>query len=124
MRLATRRVSAAYDDALAPLDINIAQYFLLRVVGEHQPISLTELGQLAELDRSTIGRNVRVLKRMGLVETGRGDADGREALVMQTPAGRELMVEATRLWRDCKDRIESRLGEDRVAAVTSILELA
>jgi DNA-binding MarR family transcriptional regulator len=70
LRTATRKVGAVYDNALAPLGINIAQYSLLRLVEHCQPVSFTELGRIAELDRSTVGRNVRVLERMGCSRRG------------------------------------------------------
>jgi hypothetical protein len=41
-----------------PLGINIAQYSLLRMIQRRQAVSLTELGGIAELDRSTVGRNM------------------------------------------------------------------
>src|SRR6478735_8808652 len=86
LRAAARRIAAAYDDALAPSGVNTAQYSLLRTIERAGPIALTALGRRVELDRSTIGRNVRVLERMGLVALGRGD-DHREATATLTEAG-------------------------------------
>src|SRR6478735_2001556 len=80
LRKATRKIGARYDAALAPVGINIAQYSLLRTVAKRQPMSLTDLGRYLELDRSTIGRNVRVVEKLRLVEMGRGQ-DQREATV-------------------------------------------
>jgi hypothetical protein len=37
LRTATRKVGAVYDNALAPLGINIARYSLLRLVEHCQP---------------------------------------------------------------------------------------
>ena len=122
MRLATRKLSAIYDAALEPLGINIAQYFLLRTINNHQPVSLTEVGRLAELDRSTIGRSVRVLERMGLVETGRSEADQREALVSLTRDGRDLMRKALPIWESCQEGFVSRLGPDKIKALGAVLD--
>lgn len=61
-RTATLKIGAVYDDALALLRINVAQYSLLRLVQHRQPVSFTGLGRIAEFDRSTVGRNVRVLE--------------------------------------------------------------
>lgn len=122
LRLATRKLSAIYDAALEPLGINIAQYHLIRTINEHQPISLTELGRLAELDRSTIGRNVRVLERIELVETGRGDADQREAQVSLSRSGRHLLRKATPIWERCQEEFISRLGHDKFDALSITLD--
>lgn len=121
LRLATRRLSAAYDAALAPLGITIGQYFLLQTVEERPSISLTELGQLTELDRSTVGRNVRVLERMGMVRTGRGTLDQREAIVSLTPAGHDCMAAARPIWADVQETVTARLGRQSVDILNGIL---
>lgn len=111
LRAAARRLTARYDAALQPLGIGLAQYFLLQSVAAHQPVALTELGRLAELDRSTVGRNLRVLKRMGLVESRRSAADRREAAAALTPRGEALLQQARPLWQACQRAVEARLGE-------------
>lgn len=122
LRLATRRLSAAYDAALGSLGINIGQFFLLQTIGAREAVSLTELGQLAELERSTVGRNVRVLERMGLVSTGRGEADQREAVVSLTQAGRERIRAALPIWEETQRTFATRLGAENVAALNDLLE--
>ncbi|WP_112669554.1 MarR family winged helix-turn-helix transcriptional regulator [Brucella intermedia] len=121
LRSATRKVGSFYDEALAPLGINIAQYSLLRGIERLQPVSLTELGRAAELDRSTIGRNVRVLERMALVETGRGQEDHREAVVSLTAHGEETLGSAAPLWEDCQRKMEALLGPIKITALHDIL---
>lgn len=124
LRAATRRVGTVYDEALAPLGVNIAQYSLLRTIQRRQPVSLTELGRIAELDRSTVGRNVRVLERSGLVETRRGDGDHRETVVSLADHGLEVLDEAAPLWEACQRKIEQRLGPAEIKILQSILRSA
>jgi DNA-binding MarR family transcriptional regulator len=57
LRAATRKTTAIYDVALAPAGVNLAQFSLLRKIQRAGSVSLSELGRLAALDRSTIGRN-------------------------------------------------------------------
>lgn len=121
LRKATRRVTAAYDAVLAPFGINIAQYALLRTVARKGPMSLTELGRVAELDRSTIGRNVRVLERMELMKAGRGGEDQREAVITVTDKGRLILDRATPAWEQCQRAIEAKLGREKVDALEDIL---
>lgn len=121
LRTATRKIGAVYDDALTPLGINIAQYSLLRIIQRRQQVSFTELGRVAELDRSTVGRNVRVLERMALVETGRGEDDQREAVVTLTVRGTQVLEAAAPLWDECQREIETRLGSAKVKALREIL---
>ncbi|AOF90134.1 MarR family transcriptional regulator [Sinorhizobium sp. RAC02] len=120
--MANRKLSALYDGALEPTGINIAQFSLLRNVERRQPVSLTELGRHMELDRSTLGRNVRVLERMGLVEFGSGD-DQREALVLLTGRGTEILQTAVPLWQACQDDVAARLGPEKLALITELNSL-
>jgi DNA-binding MarR family transcriptional regulator len=109
LKAASRRLAALYDEALEPVGINIAQFSLLRRIRRAETVTLTELGRLAELDRSTIGRNVRVLERMGLVAMARGE-DHREAVVSLAPAGHKALDDGEPLWDGVQDSIEARIG--------------
>lgn len=121
LRSATRRIGSVYDRALAPLGINIAQFSLLRTIQRRQPVSLTELARSVELDRSTLGRNVRVLERLGLAAMDRGEDDHREAAVKLTARGVEVLEKAGPLWEDCQRKIETQLGPVKVTALHEIL---
>jgi DNA-binding MarR family transcriptional regulator len=120
MRAATRRLGAAYDAALAPLGINIAQYGLMSLIQQSEPVSLTDLGRMAELDRSTVGRNVRVLERIGLAKSGRGRVDQREAVVSLTKRGAQMLDEATPIWESCQSELASRLGSAGIDALREV----
>jgi DNA-binding MarR family transcriptional regulator len=121
LRAATRKIGSVYDDALAPIGINIAQYSLLRLIERRQPVSFTELGRVAELDRSTVGRNVRILARMGLVDAVRGEDDQRESVVTLADRGTHVLDEAAPLWDQCQREIEKRLGAVKISALENIL---
>ncbi|MGO4560150.1 MarR family winged helix-turn-helix transcriptional regulator [Mesorhizobium sp. 2RAF21] len=121
LRSATRRLGSVYDRALAPLGINIAQYALLRTIEHRQPVSLTELARSAELERSTVGRNVRVLERLGFVAMERGENDHREAAVTLCIRGVEILQKVEPIWEECQKKIEARLGPVKVTALEEIL---
>jgi len=102
-------MTALYDDALAPIGVNLAQFSLLRNISWQQPVSLTDLARVVELDRSTVGRNVKVLARMGLTAAGVQD-DGREATVVLTKKGRTVLNEGAPLWDAAQARVEGAVG--------------
>jgi DNA-binding MarR family transcriptional regulator len=109
LRAAARKTTDVYDAALAPTGVNIAQFSLLRRIERAAPVSLSELGRLAELDRSTVGRNVKVLQRMGLVRVTPGE-DQREATVTLEDNGVVALSEGAPLWDEAQRRIEAKLG--------------
>ena len=109
LRRASRRLTAAYDEALAPLGLNLAQFSLLRNIDRQGSVSLTRLSDITELDRSTLGRNVRVLGRLGLAQLA-GSADKREALVTLSADGRRKLAAALPVWRAVQQTIDGKLG--------------
>ena len=122
LRKASRKVSSLYDEALAPLGVNIAQFSLLRNLRKMAPVSLTDLGERLELDRSTIGRNTKVLQKMGLVSQI-GGADHRETLLGLTAEGERVLVAGAPIWDGIQEKLEDKLGADRAAQLHDLLAL-
>ena len=120
VRKASRKLTARYDAALEPVGINLAQFSLLRNICRHEPVSLTRLAEIVELDRSTLGRNVRVLKRMGLVTILPGD-DLREATLSLAEAGQRTLGAAVPIWEGTQDEIHRRLGPAGTAQLEALL---
>ncbi len=121
LRDAARRTTAKYDEALKPIGIGVAQFGLLRKLARSGPTTMTVLGRLADLDRSTIGRNVRVLERMELVLLERGEVDQRETMVSLTPEGVRAVEEGDRLWQGAQDLIEARFGTEAARTLIELL---
>lgn len=116
----TRKVTAIYDAELDAYGINIAQYSLMKLVINNNPVSLTRLGDIAGLDRSTVGRNVTILVRQGWLQVDRDGMDKRQQQVSITPEGEALIREAFPAWQRCQHIIEKHLGPDNVRALQHI----
>lgn len=95
LRRAARGVSRHYDEALAGFGVNVAQFSLLRHLQRLDRPSITTLAEAMGLERSTLGRNLRVLEADGLVALGEGD-DQRNRVVLLTAAGKQLCTLPTR----------------------------
>lgn len=120
VRSAARRITALYDDTLAPTGVNVAQFALLKMLEQQGEIALTELGDLLELDRSTIGRNVRVMEKMDLVVLGKG-ADQRVTTVDLTKEGQRVCDVGTPLWDNAQARIKQKLGRKKASELRVLL---
>lgn len=120
LRIAARKATAVYDEALAPAGIALAQFSLLRKIERGGKLSLSELGRLASLDRSTIGRNIKVLCRMGWIEIAPGD-DHREATVTLAEGGCAVLRKGAPLWQAAQERIEAALGEGGANQLRALL---
>ena len=121
LRKATRKLTSIYDDALAPVGVNIAQFSLLRNVERGEPVSLTELGQRIELDRSTVGRNVKVLIKSGLIASSKGK-DQREAMLVLTDNGRRVLADGDSLWEAVQSKVEQVLGSNGIKELHALLQ--
>ena len=121
LRAAARRLTASYDAALEPAGISVAQFSLLRSIGRAAPLSLTVLGKMVELDRSTVGRNVRVIERMGLVRITHGP-DQREATMALTGQGVDVVRQALPLWEQAQRGIEASLGPAATGQLAVLLD--
>ena len=76
IRLIARTVSSLYDEAVAAHDVTIAQLNMLAALGEVGPCAPRKLGEVLQLERSTVSRNLDLLMAKGLVEAVSSDAKG------------------------------------------------
>lgn len=121
LRQAARKTSTIYDEALAPLGINIAQFSLLRKLERAGSLSLTELAHIAQLDRSTVGRNAKVLQRKNLIETLSGK-DTRESKICLTENGHKTLENGAPLWDKAQKQIESKFDSNGAALLQTLLQ--
>ncbi|MBV9289884.1 MAG: MarR family transcriptional regulator [Hyphomicrobiales bacterium] len=110
LRAAARKATALYDEALAPAGLTVAQYSLMRRIEPARGITVTELARIAELDRSTVGRNVKALERRGLVRM-LATGDRREAAAELSADGIAALERAAPLWAEAQRRMEAALGD-------------
>ncbi|WP_354674406.1 MarR family winged helix-turn-helix transcriptional regulator [Cupriavidus alkaliphilus] len=120
IRRAARALTEVYDDALLPLGLKVTQFSLLRTIARLGTPSLTQLAGETALDRSTLGRNVGVLQRKGLVRLSEGE-DLREHTVSLSPQACRLLEQAAPLWQQVQRRVEHALGAQGVAVLFDAL---
>jgi DNA-binding MarR family transcriptional regulator len=107
-RRAARALTQHYDAALAPVGLKVTQFSLLRAIGRLDVPSISALARATGLDRSTLGRNLRVLQKMGLVALGPGD-DERTRMVSVTGTGKAVVADAMPLWAEAQARVTACL---------------
>ena len=121
LRYAAQTLTEVYDRVLAPSGLKVTQYVLLEsILQDEAEKSITDLAQTLGSDRSTIGRNVRILARDGLVSMGRG-SDRREHTVHVTQKGREAVSLAHPLWQKAQTAVADTLGQDQLKMLKTLL---
>lgn len=94
---------------------------LLRRIEASKSVSITELAEIVGLDRSTLGRNLRVLEKQSLIEIETGD-DARARRVSLTQMGQEKLQEAIPLWRQAQRDFSEIIGPDAVSVLDRVIE--
>ena len=121
LRYAAQTLTEVYDRVLAPSGLKATQYALLEsILQDEAEQSITDLAQMLGSDRSTIGRNVRILARDGLVSMSRG-SDRREHTVHVTQKGREAVSLARPLWQKAQTAVVDTLGQDQLNLLKMLL---
>ena len=121
LRRAARGVSRHYDGALDGFGINVAQYSLLCNLQRLDQPSISTLAEAMGLDRSTLGRNLRVLEGDGLVTLVEGE-DMRNRIVLLTEAGAERLMAALPAWEAAQQRLIDRLGAEKRETLLKLLD--
>jgi DNA-binding MarR family transcriptional regulator len=119
-RRASRALTDLYDAALRPVGLKITQFSVLRTLQRLGPVSISALAAEMALERSTLGRNLLLLKRDGLVRLGDA-SDMREWSVELTSRAVRLLERALPLWEEAQAKVESRLGKKDVATLFDLL---
>jgi DNA-binding MarR family transcriptional regulator len=112
LRLATRVVTAAYDERLAAAGLTSAQLNVLWCVLSAERVSMQRIGELLMMEKSTVTRNVAAMRTRGLlrIETG---SDARVKEVLATPAGRKAFAVAIPHWQVAQREMSAILGAGR-----------
>jgi DNA-binding MarR family transcriptional regulator len=120
-RRAAGQLTSFYDEALAPSGLRVTQFSLMRAVMRLGQPTISGLAEATGLDRSTLGRNLRVLQRLGLLRLGAG-TDERPRVVSLSEAGEAVIDDAMPLWRRAQQRIEAVVGEESRAQLKRLAD--
>jgi DNA-binding MarR family transcriptional regulator len=118
LRTLNRAVTALYDDALRPHGLRVGQLNLLVAVARMGTARPGDLCRLLHMDKSTLSRDVEVLRRHGwLVADQTG---GRSRPQRITPVGRALLERVAPAWRQAQGRARTLIGDDGAEAVLAM----
>lgn len=119
LRKAAAASTELYNQALEPVGLNVTMFRLMRHTSDLETPSISDLAASMGLERSTLGRNLRVLERQGLVQLGGGE-DARAKTVALSPKGRAVLQKANPLWQAVQYQLAAIL-DDNAAALLGLL---
>ncbi len=120
-RRTARLMTQFYDACLAEAGIEAAQFALLLALDSAKDKGQAALGQILGMDKTTVSRNLKVLRAKGWVESVAGE-DARRRCVSLTAEGRSRLREARPAWRRAGEMFRDGLSEREWASMWSSLE--
>jgi DNA-binding MarR family transcriptional regulator len=121
VRLIGRAVTGIYDRAMSTHGVTVAQINLLAALGKIGPCPPSRLGELLQLERSTVSRNLDILLEKGWVRATSSDAKGvRE--VMLAPAGVLKVASIMADWRTAQAEASRLLGDSGMKAIRAVAD--
>ncbi len=123
LRSATRAVTRLYNEEVRRTGIEVTQYTLLRVLASAGPLNQVQLGEVLAADKTTMSRNLRLLKSKGWV-TAHAGADRRARALQITGPGRQQLARALPAWQHAQARIRCALTGPRFDRLRALLRAA
>lgn len=109
-------MTRAYDAALEPCGLRATQFSILAGLSLGERFPMRRFADALVMDRTTLTRNLRPLKRCGLVRIERG-SDSRERYIALTGIGRGALAKALPLWRKAQARVFKQIGDAHWSAL-------
>lgn len=110
------RVERSLDGSLGAIrGISLAEYRILQALGDapNAQASRVDLAQAVGLTPSGVTRALRPMEKLGMVSTLKSKRDARLAIAALTPAGRELLGDATGVINDAMQTILKRAPQTK-----------
>ena len=120
MRRASLAITEIYDHYLAPCQLSVSQFSILKHTHAMEPVSVSELAAEIRLDRTTLVRNLKPLEQQGLIHDI-AQSGTRNRQLCLTAAGRERIEQANAYWELAQKRIEAQLGLEDTKTLQALL---
>lgn len=122
LRRASRALTRAYDDALAPMGITVTQFSILRTVAGLKAPTLAELAEATAHEKSGLWRIVQPLIRSGSLSSGKIEGMRGQRLTL-TEDGKMLLARATPAWKKAQTGVSNILGTRRNQLIALLREV-
>src|SRR4051795_12527624 len=117
-RTLNRAITSLYDEALRPHGLRVGQLNLLVAVARLGTARPGDLCRLLRMDKSTLSRDVEVLRRNGWLEVE--DGSGRSRPLRITPTGEALLAQVVPAWQQAQERARTLIGDEGAEAVLAM----
>ena len=110
-RRTARAVTRLYDLALQESGIRSTQFTILVGIAKSQPASIGALADILIIDRTTLTRSLRLLKKEGLIDIS-DRSTMRQRFLTITPKGQRTLAQSLPAWRKAQQQFVETVGAD------------
>ena len=113
MRQSSRNISQIYNRHLKASGekINANQVSILVTISQVDDGSIIKISNLLKMERTTLTRNLNILKKSGWVKSNSG-LDGRFTYINLTAKGNKVLSKVFPHWSKAQDQVKKILGEE------------
>jgi DNA-binding MarR family transcriptional regulator len=108
-RRAARALTQLYDARLRQAQIEASQFTLLSVLDATRGCNQAVIGRMLDLDKTTLSRNLQLLKRNGWIESSPAD-DARERRFVLSSSGKQKLDAAQPAWQSAQEQLRAELS--------------
>jgi len=119
VRYLNRSLTAIYDDAFRPLGITAGQVNVLVAVIKQGSLSPGQLGNILNMEKSTLSRNLERMRKAGWIEII-APSSGRTHSIQASKEGKDLLLELLPLWREAQEATDQLLDVDGSDALRKV----
>jgi len=120
VRTLSRVLTGLYDEELRPFGIKGSQLNLLVVIARQGPVRRIDIGNLIQLEPSTLTRNLQVMLKNPWVEEMDHGQDARGLPLAATPGGKALLDRVAPAWHRAQHKAHRLLGGNGAALVLEV----
>lgn len=113
MMRSSHYILKAYDEAYRPYGIRATQMPVLGAVARRQPITIREIADELETERSVMSRKLQVMEKSGWVQED-PETSGKEKTFVLTEDGKALIQQILPVRMEVQQRLMSALSEEEL----------
>ena len=121
LRTISTKISKIYDKALLESGLKITQYAIMKYISILKNSNLNKLSCSMGYNRSTLGRNIKILERKKLINLKKGN-DKREIKITITKNGVQVLKLANKCWTKINKELTKKLGVNKKQMLTEIMD--
>ena len=107
------RLTQLYDDRMAPFDLKVTQYSVMKKIVDKPNSTISEIAQMSDLDRTTLTRSLRILERDGWLEFVKAK-DQREKRLQIKATKTSDFDRAQRAWQQVQKELSALIDLDPI----------